>query len=368
MSHYSVLVVGEDPEAQLAPYHEFECTGVADQYVIEIDKTEEARADYEASTQTRLKRLSDGTLHDMFDKEGNWKPEFSKPEKKDPLFGWSPGRREKFVPPGYEEVEVPTRDVETFAEWVPEYYGANVCRLPDSPNFEEEHKYGYTLLSPEGEVVKVVKRTNPNKKWDWYQLGGRWTGFLKLRPDASGALGEPGVGGRRVGGRRVDLGTADQCLKRDVDVEGMRDEARRKALVRYDRIESLTRGHKLLTWTECAEECGEDGEENFEKTRERFWNQPFVAALKKDRDLAWLERAEIDRYALGRVAWGEFAARYAIVTFAVVMDGKWYERGRMGWWGAVHDDSGKDDWATRYTDLFDSLPDDALLSVYDCHI
>jgi hypothetical protein len=41
MSHFAVTVIGEEPEKQLAPYHEFECTGVDNEYVQSID--EEAR-------------------------------------------------------------------------------------------------------------------------------------------------------------------------------------------------------------------------------------------------------------------------------------------------------------------------------------
>ena len=33
MSHFVVYVLGEDVETQLAPYHEFECTGDDNQYV-----------------------------------------------------------------------------------------------------------------------------------------------------------------------------------------------------------------------------------------------------------------------------------------------------------------------------------------------
>ena len=33
MSHYSVLVIGENVEEQLAPFHEFECTGDDNEYV-----------------------------------------------------------------------------------------------------------------------------------------------------------------------------------------------------------------------------------------------------------------------------------------------------------------------------------------------
>ena len=41
MSHFVVMVIGEDPEAELAPFHEFECTGLDDQYVQDVDITEE---------------------------------------------------------------------------------------------------------------------------------------------------------------------------------------------------------------------------------------------------------------------------------------------------------------------------------------
>ena len=72
MSHFSVLVIGENVDEQLAPYHEFECTGEDNQYVQPIDRTEEARAKYATSTTTRY-RSSNGELHSIFDKEGNFK-------------------------------------------------------------------------------------------------------------------------------------------------------------------------------------------------------------------------------------------------------------------------------------------------------
>ena len=38
MSHFTVMVVGDDVDYQLAPFHEFECTGVDDEFVQNIDK------------------------------------------------------------------------------------------------------------------------------------------------------------------------------------------------------------------------------------------------------------------------------------------------------------------------------------------
>lgn len=34
---------------------------------------------------------------------------------------------------------------------------------------------------------------NPDSQWDWYVIGGRWTGELMLKPGAAGDLGQPGV-------------------------------------------------------------------------------------------------------------------------------------------------------------------------------
>ena len=58
----------------------------------------------------------------------------------------------------------------------------------------------------------------------------------------------------------------------------------------------------------------------------------------------------------------------AISTFAVVKKGKWYEKGRMGWWGAVHDEKDQDTWNKEFIKMLKSVPEDTLLSLYDCHI
>ncbi len=111
---------------------------------------------------------------------------------------------------------------------------------------------------------------NPNSKWDWYQLGGRWSGLIKLKPGKNGKKGKAGVGDNEVG--------IDQALKGDIS--------------------------------------------NLQELK----------------------------------------------TFAVLKDGKWYERGEMGWWGVVLNEKDKDEWDTQFDVLIKSLPDNTLISIYDCHI
>lgn len=57
-----------------------------------------------------------------------------------------------------------------------------------------------------------------------------------------------------------------------------------------------------------------------------------------------------------------------ITAFAIVKDGKWYERGEMGWFGVVTDEKDENAWNKEVKQLLASLSPDTLLTVYDCHI
>ena len=50
-------------------------------------------------------------------------------------------------------------------------------------------------------------------KWDWYQLGGRWTGYFSLKPGTKGVTGAPGLMTAPATGGRVD-----QARKKDIDL------------------------------------------------------------------------------------------------------------------------------------------------------
>jgi hypothetical protein len=62
------------------------------------------------------------------------------------------------------------------------------------------------------------------------------------------------------------------------------------------------------------------------------------------------------------------AANASFVTFAVLKDGQWYERGSMGWWGMVSDEKNTDDWNSEVAKMIEELPEDTRISIYDCHI
>lgn len=51
-----------------------------------------------------------------------------------------------------------------------------------------------------------------------------------------------------------------------------------------------------------------------------------------------------------------------------VKEGKWYEKGEMGWFGSVHDEMSDELWYSEFAKLLDGVSEDTILSVYDCHI
>lgn len=403
MSHYSVLVIGPNVEEQLAPYHEFECTGRDDQYVQTIDRTEEARKDYDEHTETRYKD-ADGNLLSCFTDEGEYQEEFLReftPEEKEKngqMIGsgysnglhftshdWKDGlgyRTRVFqVPEGLTKVEAPTKDFKSFAEFIEGYYGHKIVPFGQQPNLlpttdengydiASNHKYGYTLVDEKGDVIATYDRTNPNKKWDGYVIGGRWNGFFKLKEAAVGLIGE--VGSLALANDYEEPGAdrADILMKGDIDIQGMRDEAAREATERHILFENTVSGMpKAITWEEAqAKHTTEvDGKPtvNWEAARDEFNEQPAINALRANHDTIWFHYED---YNVPREQYVQSFRDNALSTFAVVKDGKWFERGTMGWWGAVSNEKDKSAWNRQMTELIDGLPDDTLLTVVDCHI
>lgn len=364
MSHFAVTVIGANVEEQLAPYHEFECTGKDDQYVVELDQTEEARKEFAAHTCTRLK-LKDGTLVSFFDDKGKWVPEYSQPVPDSRLSGIR-GERTYFVPEGCEKVEVRAPTAMTFAEFCEDWYGHKPVTVGEDIDTDGAHKFGYTLVDADGSVVKTVKRTNPNAHWDWYSVGGRWTGFFVLKPGKTGELGTPGVFNNVA-----RPGTADVLTIGDIDFEKMRDTAAAEAAEAWDKVRGAAGDMTSFnTWAETREACiAEFGDtrEAMDEARSRYHGQDQIKRCEAAKVIdGW--QASLDDYVVDRDTFITRARNSAGTTFAVVKDGVWYERGSMGWWGCVFDAKDKDKWFAEYAALLDGLPESTPITIVDCHI
>lgn len=255
MSHFTVLVIGETPEDQLQPFHEYECTGIKDEHVVFVENAE----------------YSD----ELNGKKGHW--------------------------------------------------------------------------------------TNPNAKWDWYSLGGRWAGFFTVKKDAEVAIQghHRAKDFAKIHNETVeDLPEikVDRCLKRDLDIDRMRLEERMEAIKDYTAFITALGDEPLPPkWSEFTKEFS-----NINDARTAYHAIKGVQNLHgyfMFEDFLTTE----DQYVNKRV-------QEVLSTHAILMNGKWYERGEMGWFGIVHDEKESEQWEVEFNKLFDSLPDDTLLSLYDCHI
>lgn len=223
MSHFTVMVIGENPEKQLAPFDE------------SLD----------------VPRYVKYTKQELID---NWKKRTE---------DYKNGTYAKFLlnPEKYKRECSNNAHVKYLEE-----------EFPKQLTWTDEEIYNYAIQDYEdvGEEGEVYSTNNPNSKWDWYVLGGRWSGLIKLKDGAKGVSGESGV----------------------------------------------------------------------------FDNETGIDQARK----------------------GDIANISEIGTFAVLKGGKWYEKGRMGWWGIVIDGKEEEQWKEEQKKLIDGLPDDCLISIYDCHI
>jgi hypothetical protein len=222
---------------------------------------------------------------------------------------------------------------------------------------------------------------NEKSKWDWYSLGGRWSSFFKLKPGAKGSFGRPGVMSSNDVQKK---GYADQALKKDIDFEAMRDEAGKSAGETWDAVHKALDKTKELTgvtiqWSTLIDAnitesmSFEERQAKAKELRETYGNQPRVMAFRAfanskegQKIIGWDD--SLEDYEIPREQFVQNARNRACTTFAILKDGEWYEKGKMGWFGMSTDKMTQQEWNTKLQELIDSVPDDTLFSLYDLHI
>lgn len=178
---------------------------------------------------------------------------------------------------------------------------------------------------------------NKNAKWDWWVVGGRWSGFFKIK----------------------DGENSNTALKKDIDIEGMKYAAKQDAEKDYDNIMAIVGDlSDFKAWEAIKAEIID-----LDEARTEYQGQRAVAVFRSVYPFSML-----DDYAIPRDDFVRGKVESTIVPFAVLKDGQWHERGLMGWWGCVSDEKNQSEWNGEFHKLFSDLPEDALLTVVDCHI
>lgn len=177
---------------------------------------------------------------------------------------------------------------------------------------------------------------NPNSKWDWYQVGGRWAGLLTTR---KGAPHENGKKSWTWNDKNPYESKGDiiKC-----------DSARIKDLVFLDKDKDAQRARRF--WELYIE--GDDPQNDEERDMINFvwYKKEYYTETYKDKET----------YVRCESAF----STYAVIT----KDGEWHAKGEMGWFGCSNDNDVVA-WYDGYQKLvFDNAEDDDYLTIVDCHI
>lgn len=333
MSHFTVLVHIPFEEVQngdiskllaekLQPFHEFECTGIKDQYVQEYDETEEQLASYEIDTTDVVYKDGEifGTRYSE-QCESFWKRNEIGISSED----------EFILPNGYELREnTLLKEVYTFEEYLSTWHGYALDGKHS--DFRDGRFYSYS---------------NPNRKWDWWTVGGRWKGHFLTKD-----------------GKKEDL-----IQFKDWDLVGAMATAVQNHVHFFEKYEASGLNELVYkSWNECVDFFNKD----YNAAREYYHSQEIKTKIRElfnspEEGLKDYLLHDVDTfYNVSRDEFIKARVFNEIGTFAVLSDGQWLENGDMGWFGMVNDK--KENWNEIFIDKISGFDDNDFLILVDCHI
>lgn len=279
MSHFCMWAVtksDDDDELEriMQPYHEFECTGIHDEYVVHTDETKYAI--------------------------------------------------EKFN--GYKD------DYKTVSDFLKSWFGCNNISK-ESENFDESTAEGnYGIVSDDDtKIIKYVAYTNPNSKWDWWEVGGRWS-------DSKDFVTQ----------------------KKNINIDKMIEEYKLDLTETYTEVKAIFDKYpEHRMWRDILAECND----NYDKAREIYNTQPAAKELSRywltESEMQLIKNSTVEEYIVAKLK------TYA-PCFGVVTEDGWYESGEMGWFATVRNED--ENWYDTFMNLWNSIPDDYYIWTVDCHI
>lgn len=238
--------------------------------------------------------------------------------------------------------------------------------------YPDPHTDQDTLIEEHG---LEIYQNNPQKKWDWFSIGGRWAGYWPVNGEHQIAMrGKNGL----MGSHKSTDG-ADVVRKGDVDFDAMMDEAETEARRKIQMWESVLEDYPNVRSIDFFRQLADNDEINRGAVGPLYHGQPGVEEAKDAVREAHKARGEgephiihlDDLFELRRHGPEEFVRLkrlFAVVPYSIVHQGEWIANGEMGWFGVS---TGEGDWATwveEASDLMFGLPDDTVLVNCDCHI
>jgi len=372
MSHFRVLVIGEDVEKQLEPYQENNMGNCPSKYLEFIDVEEKYRKEYENGFRhefycesrsswgapiknemyLKLNTCTNDEIITLVISNTNNPTSYFKLNKKYSCYSEEEKENPKNKKIWIEVVEIVRSD----------HPNENVCfsgivkvkkinppkETPLKAFYSDfdtfiEHWAGYE----KNENGKYGYYENPNAKWDWYKIGGRWEKMLLHK------------NGSKVNSLKV----------KELDFNNMKRENHKAALKDWDFFLSFYPDGKVKlpkrSWKSIL------SDDKIKNKQAFYWDQPEMKEwniFKNAKDAFILD---INVYDCSKEKFIEIAEKACLETYAVITkDGKWNSPGSMGWFGfssESFDESIK--WKTEFYNRFiENLDKNETITIVDCHI
>lgn len=181
---------------------------------------------------------------------------------------------------------------------------------------------------------------NPNAKWDWYSLGGRWMGSLLIDGNTVGKKGKPGTFDNEEPNCPSGYQWVDSCRVSDVKWEKMREISEFELLKNEDTEGDLW---ELLISKDPAKERL--------RSNHTWYNQEYFIERYKNKE--------------NYVKQCTTFSTYAVIT----PDGVWHAPGEMGWFGFSSEKfDDKNTFVDEFYENFIKPNQDKVISIIDCHI
>lgn len=305
MSHFSVLVVG-NVDYNMAPFHEFECTGWNNEFVKTIDITKSVKKDFQKALKDQKKNQ---------DKEYGFKGT-------------------------------------TFYEYLKDYERYNEAESPNQIDTEGNHKYNYFYKVGEDDF-KVFRRTNPNSFYDYYGPGynglklksGEYTNKAKVKDvDFQGKWAEKEQAARELYRKVINaIGYAPTLETPWNSLIPKFSPKKGKAVMTKDQAVEIYNAQQAV---KDFEQARKDGKLTYE-------------------DIGIF--GSVDEYAMSEDEYVKSQHIHAL-TFGYVINRKYHSNGDMGWWAMVYNEKDPNAWDEEYQKFIESLNPEDEISILDCHV
>lgn len=338
MSHFSVCVIVPQSESGellkvrrledrlqtiLAPFDE---QTEEPEYREFEDRTEEAKAGYETDT-VQVVRFPDGTIHSDYDSEF---------------------RKRFYIREG------------TIYEYGPDGKRTSGLRTEAAKAYTLINDYPVKLFYPSFETyceeycgyVQNAKglwgyTCNPNAKWDWWQIGGRFSRNFLVKENLEDCMISYDRESDEDDGAPDGYTYVDAARKKDICWDLMKELAVKEVEKEYQKCVDAFKSNDKTAFGPLTK-IVEDGIAG--------WGH-----------MIYLKGETLDEFKARRGA--ADMDQYMVSSFAAIdRNGDWLGSGDMGWFGISTNDKAERVWNDELQNLMNEAQDDDFIVVVDCHI